>query len=157
MPHYNDDVPSKLSQEEVFDYMADFTNAEKWDPGTKSSKQLDSGKIGVGAQFELMVEFNGNVSPFTYRITEYERPTRVVVEAETDSVKLVDTMTTTADGEGSVLKYDARMDLKGLVKLTTPIMAIIFNRLCEKGQERPGARAEPLARAGPDGAIANAD
>ena len=135
MPHYNDNVPSKLSQEEVFDYMADFANAEKWDPGTKSSKQLDSGKIGVGAQFELMVEFNGNVRPFTYRITEYERPTRVVVEAETDSVKLVDTMTTTtAAGEGSVLEYDARMDLKGLLKLTTPITAIMFKRLCEKGR-----------------------
>ena len=39
MPHFNDDVSSTLTQTKLFDYMADFTNAADWDPGTKSAKR----------------------------------------------------------------------------------------------------------------------
>ena len=134
MPHYNDDVASSRSQDEAFDYMADFTNSERWDPGTKSAKRLDEGEIGVGSRFELIVEFAGNESPFVYEINEYKRPEKVVVTAETDSVVLVDTMSMTADGSGSVLNYDARLDLKSWRKVAAPVMAILFRRLCEKGK-----------------------
>ena len=134
MPHYNDDVASTLTQPELFDYLADFTNAEAWDPGTKSAKRLDDGKIGVGSEFELIVEFAGRESPFVYRITEYDRPGSLVIEADSDAVHLTDTMTCTSGGQGSNLNYDARLDLKGWRKVTAPVMAVLFNRLCEKGK-----------------------
>ena len=134
MPHFNDDVSSTLEQAELFDYMADFTHAAEWDPGTKSAKRLDDGEIGVGSKFELVVEFAGNESPFTYEITEYERPERLVVESDSVAVHLTDTMTCTAEGSASRLNYDARLDLKGWRKVTTPVMAVLFNRLCQKGR-----------------------
>lgn len=134
MPHFNDDVSSSLTQTKLFDYMADFTNAEEWDPGTKSAKRLDDGKIGVGSEFELVVEFAGSESPFTYRITEYERPDRLVVEADTEAVHLTDTMTCSKSGKGSVLNYDARLDLKGWRVVTSPVMSVLFKRLCGKGK-----------------------
>ncbi len=134
MPHYNDDVPSTLTQAKLFDYMADFTNAAEWDPGTKEAKRLDDGKIGVGSEFELVVEFAGNESPFVYKITEYDKPNVLVVEADSEAVHLVDTMTCTVEDKGSNLNYDARLDLKGWRKVTTPVMAVLFNRLCEKGK-----------------------
>lgn len=135
MPRYNDDVRSSLSQAELFDYMADFTNAAEWDPGTVSAKRLDKGTIGVGAMFELIVEFAGRESPFTYRITGYEPPEKLVVEAETDAVHLVDTMTCSAPGDGSVLNYDARMTLKGWRVVSAPLVVVLFQRLCEKGKQ----------------------
>lgn len=134
MPHFNDDVSSTLEQAELFDYMADFTHASEWDPGTKSAKRLDEGEIGVGSKFELVVEFAGNESPFTYEITGYERPDRLVVEADSEAVHLTDTMTCAAEGSASRLNYDARLDLKGWRKVTTPVMAVLFNRLCQKGR-----------------------
>ena len=100
MPHYNDDVSSTLTQADLFDYMADFTHAAEWDPGTKSAKRLDDGKIGVGSEFELVVEFAGNESPFVYKITEYDRPNVLVVEADSEAVHLVDTMTCSETGDG---------------------------------------------------------
>lgn len=145
MPHYNDDVSSTLSQAKLFDYMADFTHAVEWDPGTKMAKRLDDGTIGVGSEFELVVEFAGNDAPFVYKITEYDRPNVLVVEADSEAVHLVDTMTSSKDGKGSTLNYDARLDLKGWRKVTTPIMALLFNRLCKKGKDGLERELNPSA------------
>lgn len=134
MPHYSDTVDSSLGQDELFDYMADFANAEHWDPGTKSAMRLDDGELGVGSRFELVVEFAGRETPFSYEITEYEPPDRVVVEADSAATHLTDTMTASRAEEGSVLTYDARLELKGWRKLTTPVVALLFRRLCEKGR-----------------------
>lgn len=134
MPHFNDTVDSSLSRAELFDYMADFSNAEEWDPGTKSARRLDEGELGVGSRFELVVEFAGRETPFTYEITEHSPPERVVVEADSEATHLTDTMSTAAAGSASVLTYDARLELKGWRKLTTPVVALLFRRLCEKGR-----------------------
>ncbi len=135
MPHYAADVKSSMSPEELFDYMADFSNAEEWDPGTVSAKRVDVGELGMGSRFDLVVEFAGRETPWAYEVVEYERPRRVAVRAESDSAVLVDTMTVAeAEGQGSVLNYDARLDLKGARKLLDPVMAILFRRLGEKGR-----------------------
>ena len=38
-------------QSVVVDYLADFGNAEEWDPGTVSCTRLDSGPVQVGARW----------------------------------------------------------------------------------------------------------
>ena len=135
MPHFNDDVRSKLTKTELFDYMADFSNADEWDPGTNTAKRLDDGEIGVGSKFELVVEFAGRETSYIYEITRFDRPNVVVVEAESDALHLIDTMTMAENGTGSVLNYDARLNLKGWRKVSTPVMAVLFNRLSEKGKQ----------------------
>jgi Polyketide cyclase / dehydrase and lipid transport len=148
MPHYNDTVASSLTATALFDYMADFSNAEQWDPGTRSAKRLDRGKIGEGSRFELIVEFAGRESPFVYEITGFDRPNQVVIEADTDAAHLVDTMSVAKSGLGSDLTYDARLELKGWRKLGNPVMAVLFRRLGERGKEglerelNPGGRAQ---------------
>ena len=59
----------------------------------------------------------------------------VVVEAESDALHLIDTMTMAENGTGSVLNYDARLNLKGWRKVSTPVMAVLFSRLSEKGKQ----------------------
>lgn len=135
MPHFNDDVQSSMTKTELFDYMADFSNAEEWDPGTNSARRRDDGAIGVGSKFELVVEFAGRETSYMYEITEFDRPNVVVVEAESDALHLIDTMTMAESGAGSVLNYDARLNLKGWRKVSTPVMAVLFKRLSEKGRQ----------------------
>jgi hypothetical protein len=135
MPHYRGTVNSTVKQDELFDYMADFSNAQEWDPGTVSAKRLDSGEIAKGSRFELVVSFAGREMPYTYEVTEYERPNRVVVEADSDATHLTDTMSVAAaEGRGSILTYDAKLDLKGWRNVLAPVMVILFRRLGEKGR-----------------------
>jgi hypothetical protein len=135
MAHYRDTVDSSMEAEDLFDYMADFSNAEQWDPGTKTAKRLDDGKIGEGSKFELVVEFLGRENAFTYEIVEYDRPNKVAVRAESDASTLLDTMSVEKGlGADNVLTYDAKLELKGVRKALNPVMAVLFKRLCEKGK-----------------------
>jgi hypothetical protein len=49
-------------------------------------------------------------------------------------------MTCAGEGSASRLNYDARLDLKGWRKVTTPVMAVLFDRLC--GKARGGLERE---------------
>jgi hypothetical protein len=136
MAHFKDTIDSSMSVDDAFDYVADFSNAERWDEGTKSSRRLDEGEIGEGSRFELVVEFMGREDAFVYEIVEYERPEQVTLRSESDASSLVDTLTVKPGlDDASVLTYDARLEMKGVRKLLAPVIGIYFRRLCEKGKE----------------------
>jgi hypothetical protein len=135
MPHNVDTVSSAMDPADLFDYMAEFSNAAEWDPGTVSARRLGDGPVGLGSRFELIVRFAGRESPFVYEITEYERPRRVVLVAETGAASVTDTMSIAADsGGGSVLTYDARLELKGARRLFSPLMSVLFGRVFADGR-----------------------
>jgi hypothetical protein len=135
MPHNVDTVSSAMDPADLFDYMAEFSNAAEWDPGTVSARRLGDGPVGLGSRFELIVRFAGRESPFVYEITEYERPRRVVLVAETGAARVTDTMSIAAgSGGGSVLTYDARLELKGARRLFSPLMSVLFGRVFADGR-----------------------
>lgn len=135
MPHNVDTVSSAMDPAALFDYMAEFSNAAEWDPGTVSARRLGEGPVGLGSRFELIVRFAGRESPFVYEITEYERPRRVVLVAETGAARVTDTMSIAAgSGGGSVLTYDARLELKGARRLFSPLMSVLFGRVFADGR-----------------------
>ncbi len=114
MARYRATVISTRSAEETFDYLADFSNAEEWDPGTATAVRLDDGPVGLGSAFRLGVRVGTRVTPLEYRIVAFDRPHRVVLLAESGAVRSKDTVTITpaADG-GSILSYEADLRLKG--------------------------------------------
>ena len=136
MASYRGTVLSTRSAEETFDYMADFANAAEWDPGTASAERLTAGEIGLGSAFRLDVRVGSRTTPLNYEITSYERPHRVVLLGESDSVRSEDTVTVvpTANG-GSILTYEADLTLKGTFALANPFLGLFFNRIGDKGAQ----------------------
>ena len=114
MARYRGTVISTRSAEETFDYLADFSNAAAWDPGTATAERLDDGPVGLGSAFRLGVRVGARVIPLEYRIVAFDRPHRVVLLGESGAVRSEDTVTVTpaADG-GSILTYEADLRLKG--------------------------------------------
>ena len=74
MARYRATVISTRSAEETFDYLADFSNAEEWDPGTATAERLDDGPVGLGSAFRLGVRVGARVTPLEYRIVAFDRP-----------------------------------------------------------------------------------
>ena len=134
MARYRGTVISTRSVGDTFDYMADFANASEWDPGTAAAVRLDDGPVGLGSTFRLDVAVGSRTTPLDYRIVAYERPHRVVLLGESDTIRSEDTMTlvATADG-GSVLTYDADLTLKGGFALANPVLGLFFDRIGDKG------------------------
>ena len=65
--------------EEVFTYLADFTNTAEWDPGVAEATKTSDGPVGFRSTFDLVTIFRGRRVPVTYEVTVYEPARRVVL------------------------------------------------------------------------------
>ena len=134
MARYRGTVMSDRSAEETFDYLAEFSSAAEWDPGVSGAERLDDGPVGLGSTFRLGVSVAGRATPLDYRIVSYQRPHRVVLLGENDTIRSEDTVTVVArpDG-GSVLTYDADLRLKGVLAAFNPVLDVPFRRIGDRG------------------------
>lgn len=140
MPRYRTEITVPKRPEEVFDYLARFSSAAQWDPSVVHAEMLTPEPVGIGSEFRLVVRSFGSDRPFLYRITTFDRPRSVTLVAETSQVRSLDTITVEPAGAGSKLAYDARLDLRGLARLATPILALTLRRMGDAATA--GLRAE---------------
>lgn len=138
MARYVGTVTSPKPIEDVFDYMADFSNAKEWDPSSVDSRPLDDG-AREGARYAVTSKFMGREVSLTYRITGFDRPEKVVLIGENEGTESVDTISfrKLPDG-GTEVTYDADLRLKGARKVLEPVVGLAFRRLCERARTQMG-------------------
>lgn len=115
--------------ETAFDYVADFSNLEQWDPTFDDTEKTSPGEVGVGSRFHV----KGGVGPaemdIDYRITEFDRPRRVVLVGEGNGFTSVDTITfAPGEGGGTTVTYDAEVDSGApdwVETLGTPVFKVV--------------------------------
>jgi carbon monoxide dehydrogenase subunit G len=129
MPRLQESITTPLGIDETFAFVADFANAQHWDPGVASSERLDNGPLGVGARYRLGVRMRGKVAPMEYRITAYEAPNRVVLAGEGSGVTATDEIRFSPAGTGTKIDYIADIHLGGLMKLAEPFAGGAFRKL----------------------------
>ncbi len=129
MARYIDAVDLPLPIEEAFDFLADFSNTAEWDPGVSSARQLDPGPIRRGTRFEVCVSFLGRQVPLEYRITEFNRPSRLVLVGGDSTLSSVDEITFVPRRGGTRVTYEARVQLKGVRRLADPALNVLFQRI----------------------------
>ena len=108
-------------QVDVFDYAADFSNIESWDPGVVSSEMTGVGRVGVGSKFHLVVRFGSSTAPMTYEVTVFERPSHVVLIGTGGRVEAVDDIRFSAEADGTRVDYTADLEFKGLMRYLAPL------------------------------------
>ena len=133
MATYRARVASARPPVEVFDYVARFSNAAEWDPGVSEATEADPGMPTLGSTYRLMVRAFGRAVPLDYRITEFDRPHRVVLIAENSMLRSTDVIEVFEEpGGGSTLTYDAALGLKGVAALFTPLLDRAFRRIGDR-------------------------
>jgi carbon monoxide dehydrogenase subunit G len=143
------DVPVPI--EDAFDYLAEFSSTQEWDPGVSEAEMLTPAPVALGSQFRVVAGVAGRKVPLTYEITNYDRPHRVTVRAENSSTISEDTITftsvtgTSADGDHLSVRYDADLRLKGAYRLLEPVIALLFKGIGDRAAA--GLRAALLDRA----------
>jgi carbon monoxide dehydrogenase subunit G len=102
----------------AFDYVADFSRAQEWDPGIPSARRLDDGPIGVGSRFELLSRFGSTEQLIEYEITELDRPHQVTFVGDGKNFHGTDTISfAPGEGGGTRVTYVADLGLKGVAAL----------------------------------------
>ena len=119
-------------QRDVFEYTADFSNIEQWDPGVLSSRKVTPGPVGVGTEFDLDVKFGSSTSPMRYRITDYQPDSRVVLIGEGKQLRAVDEILFEAQGGGTRIDYTADLQFRGFMKLVAPFLSKALEKVGQK-------------------------
>ena len=134
MARYVTTIASNLSAPEAFAYMADFSNAQEWDPSVVEATRRSDGPVENGSTFDLIVKFGGRSLPMRYEIVSFDPPGRVIIESRNSRFTSRDTITVSPAGTGSTMQYDAILDFKGAGRLLDPVMQVIFNRTGAKAE-----------------------
>jgi Polyketide cyclase / dehydrase and lipid transport len=126
MATYSTEIDAAGGQDDVFEYLATFSNAVEWDPSVVEGDPGTPGPAAVGSVYRLGVRIAGRTVPFEYRILELDRPRRVVLQARRGQLVSTDTITVEAAERGSRVRYVAVLQGSGLLRLAAPLLARFF-------------------------------
>jgi carbon monoxide dehydrogenase subunit G len=147
MPVLRQQIQTALPLPAAFAYVADFANAERWDPGVASSEQTTGGPVGVGTRYRLDVRMRGKVSPMVYEVTAYEPNRRVVLRGSGSGVAATDEIRFEATPGGTRIDYIADIRLRGLLALATPFAGGAFRKLARDARDGMQRALDALAAA----------
>ncbi|MEO9176017.1 MAG: SRPBCC family protein [Gaiellales bacterium] len=129
MPRYRVSIESTRAASDAFAYLATFDNIRDWDPSVASARRLDDGDVRIGSTFEVTVRMKKRELPLRYAVVRLEPGTLVAVEAPARWFRSYDVITVEPKGAGSVVSYDALLELKSAAKLAAPFMGRAFKKI----------------------------
>lgn len=143
MARYRTEQPFAGPPEVAFDYLADFTSVAEWDPGVSEATRLDDGPVTVGSRFRVVVK----TGPLVYEVRELEPGRRIRLVAESSTVRSDDVITVepTATGDGAVVAYDADLTLRGIARVLSPALGLVFDRIGDKAAAGLRRKLDELA------------
>jgi hypothetical protein len=133
MPRYQTTIRTPWSTDRAFDYLSDLEHFAEWDPGVRHATRIDGAPGAPGSRYAVTVKGPGRSLTLRYEITSAERPHRVEIRAESPTLVSVDVMTfADRDDSGCDVSYDARLDLRGLLRAANPLLALGFRRIGDR-------------------------
>jgi carbon monoxide dehydrogenase subunit G len=115
----------------VVNYLKDFSNAEEWDPGTKSCVQQSPGPVTVGTVWHNVSVIKGRETELTYRLVELDGG-HIKFVGENKTATSTDDITVTATAAGALITYHAQIEFHGIAKLAGPFLQSEFDGLGDK-------------------------
>ncbi len=128
-------IETTLTPDRAFAFVADFANAEAWDPGVVSSIRADDGPLGVGARYHLNVRMAGREAPMEYTVTAWEPDRRVVLSGSGSGVVAVDEIRFEPTPSGTRIDYTADIRFRGLMRLAAPFAGGAFARIARDARD----------------------
>lgn len=114
--------------EAVVEYLKDFANAERWDPGTVTCTRTDGGPVQVGSRWHDVSKFKGKETELDYRLERLE-PNRLTFVGENKTATSTDDLTLRPAGSGTEIAYHAHIVFHGLAKVADPFLKSEFEKL----------------------------
>jgi carbon monoxide dehydrogenase subunit G len=118
--------------DQVFDYLADFTHTEQWDPGTVSTTRLDTGPLSIGARFRNVSEFRGRRTELEYTLRELDHGNHLVFVGKNKTATATDDLTFDGTMQKTTITYRANFEFNGVAKLVGPLIKPGLEKLADK-------------------------
>jgi hypothetical protein len=114
--------------EVVVPYLADFSHAERWDPGTVRCVRTSDGPVAVGSSWHNTSKIAGVSTELTYTLKELTDD-RIVLVGRNDTAISTETIDVARDGTGSRITYVNEVNFNGAAKLAAPLAKVVFEKL----------------------------
>ncbi len=114
---------------DVFEFTADFSNAQMWDPGVAGAARADNEPLGVGTRFNLEVVFGTSTIPMTYEITDFKPDELVVLEGRGEHIHALDTIRFARQDNLTLIDYTADLTFTGPTRFAIPLMKPLLRRV----------------------------
>jgi carbon monoxide dehydrogenase subunit G len=98
----------------VVSYLADFSNAVDWDPGTQSCERQETGPVMVGSTWRNVSKFLGRETVLHYRLEALEPGHVTLIGANKTATSADDITVRDTPPNGSEVTYEADIELDGL-------------------------------------------
>ena len=122
-------VTTRAPVELVFQYLADFTSTNEWDPGTVTTTRV-SGDGGLGTVYDNVSRFLGRETQLRYVVEDYVPNARIALRGENATVVAHDTISVLPEPGGwTQVDYRADFSLKGLARFAAFLLRPAFHRL----------------------------
>ena len=120
--HVEREITTTCRRERAFDFVADFSTTQEWDPGIQAAKRLGDRPIGVGSRFELVSRFGSTEQTIVYEIAAYDAPNSVTFVGDGKTFRGTDVISFSDDVGRTRVTYVADLGLKGLTALAMPFI-----------------------------------
>ena len=112
----------------VVPYLADFSHAVHWDPGTQACERTDDGPVAVGSTWHNTSKIVGVSTELTYTLEQLS-DRRIVLVGRNDTATSTETIEVRAHETGSIVTYTNEVHFNGAAKLATPLAKVVFEKL----------------------------
>ena len=114
--------------EEVFDFVADERNEPRYNPRMLRAEKLSPGPVGLGSRFRAEMTSRRRPVVMTIEYTGYEPPRRLASTTRLSTIHIVGTLSFDPVPAGTRMRWSWQVQPRGLLKLTTPVLAHIGQR-----------------------------
>jgi hypothetical protein len=128
MTHVDGQIMIHRPVDEVFDFVADERNKPRYNPQMRQAEQTSAGPIGVGTTFRAESTSRGRPVMMTIAFTEYQRPRRLTSATHLSTMDIQGTLTFDPVPEGTRMQWSWNLKPRGMLKLMTPVIALIGRR-----------------------------
>jgi hypothetical protein len=129
MTHYRARIRTTWPPARAFAYLEDLEHFADWDPSVTRARKVSDEEGGTRPSYDITVSTFGRERTLRYEVVAATPPERLEIRAETASLRSVDVVVVAPEpGGGSVVTYDARLELRGFLRLAEPLVAAAFRR-----------------------------
>jgi hypothetical protein len=146
MARYLTTIETPRSAPDAFAFMADVRNFADWDPGVRRAALVLGDGPGPGAAYDLDVRAGPGTMTLRYEVVEWDPPRRLVLRAETRTIRSIDEIRVVAAGSGARVVYDADLTLLGAARVANPLLGVAFRRIGDRAARglRVALRSGPV-------------
>lgn len=130
MARYVTTIPSSLTPQEAFAYMADLHNFADWDKGVIKVVQVEGSGGGLGTVFDVTVRGVGrSTSTLRYTTTEYDKFSNILVRGVNALFTSVDRITVKETATGCDVIYDATLTANWIIAPMNIVLGRVFDKI----------------------------